>query len=218
MQGTAPCCVRRGLALNGSLNRTLLSGHTWEQPRSPRGHEQLLKHVCPCRGSGCRKCLVLSLLQEGSRGTASVRWEQVDDLLSLVVELKEEVKRLRSIWDCEREIDWWSHAQPSLQEAHRGDALQAVGDRLLSPSQVGEGELRDSEGWKQVPVWGSEGTASHPVPLSQVPLHNRFKVLELEGLGGVDVGEGPSMQVRLPKASETTSCMTATSVRKKEGL
>ena len=112
----------------------------------------------------------------------------------------------------------WSHAQPSLQEAHRGDALQAVGDRLLSPSQVGEGELRDSEGWKQVPVWGSEGTASHPVPLSQVPLHNRFKVLELEGLGGVDVGEGPSMQVRLPKASETTSCMTATSVRKKEGL
>lgn len=132
MQGTAPCCVRRGLALNGSLNRTLLSGHTWEQPRSPRGHEQLLKHVCPCRGSGCRKCLVLSLLQEGSRGTASVRWEQVDDLLSLVVELKEEVERLRSIWDCGKRIDRWSCARLSLQEGCGENAPQAVGDDLLS--------------------------------------------------------------------------------------
>ena len=132
--------------------------------------------------SGCGECLVLSLLQEGSMGTACVRWEQVDDLLSLVVELKEEVKRLRSIWDCEREIDWWSHAQPSLQEAHRGDALQAVGDRLLSPSQVGEGELRDSEVWKQVPVWGSEGTASHPVPLP-IDLTGLVQLVLLENAG-----------------------------------
>ena len=37
-----------------------------------------------------------------------VRCEQVDELLSLVVELKEEVERLRTIRECEREIDWWS--------------------------------------------------------------------------------------------------------------
>ena len=165
--------------------------------------------------SGCGECLALSLLQEGSRDTTCVQCEQVGALLSLVVELKEEVKRLRSIWDCEREIDWWSHAQPSMQEAHRGDALQAVGDRLLSPSQVGEGELRDSEGWKQVPVCGSEGTASHPVPLSQVPLHNRFKVLELEGLGGVDVGEGPHTQERLSRGSQTAPRIAIASIRKK---
>ena len=44
--------------------------------------------------SGCGECLALSLLQEGSRDTTCVWWcEQVDDLLSLVVELKEEVER-----------------------------------------------------------------------------------------------------------------------------
>ena len=37
--------------------------------------------------SGCRECLALSLLQEGSRDTTCVRCEQVDNLLSLVVEL-----------------------------------------------------------------------------------------------------------------------------------
>ena len=49
--------------------------------------------------SGCGECLALSLLQEGSRDTTCVRCEQVEDLLSLAVELKEEVERLRSMWD-----------------------------------------------------------------------------------------------------------------------
>ena len=35
------------------------------------------------------------------------------DLLSLVAELKEEVERLRSIQECEREINWWSGTLPS---------------------------------------------------------------------------------------------------------
>lgn len=43
-----------------------------------------------------------------------VRCEQVDELLSLVVELREEVERLRTIRECEREIDWWSD---SLKDA-----------------------------------------------------------------------------------------------------
>jgi len=47
--------------------------------------------------SACRECLALSLLQEGSRDTTCVRSEQVEDLLSLVVELMGEVERLRSI-------------------------------------------------------------------------------------------------------------------------
>ena len=34
-----------------------------------------------------------------------VRCKQVDELLSLVVELREEVERLRTIGECEREID-----------------------------------------------------------------------------------------------------------------
>ena len=95
------------------------------------------------------------------------------------------------------------------------DALQAVGDHLLSHSQVGRGDLKDSEGWKQVPVQGSKQTAPQPVPPSQVPLRNRYEALELEGLGAVDVGENPSVQERLAKASQSAPLFATTSVRKK---
>ena len=40
--------------------------------------------------------------------------DQGGDLVSLVAELKEEAERLRSIRECEREIDWWSRTVPSL--------------------------------------------------------------------------------------------------------
>ena len=56
--------------------------------------------------SGCGECPALSLLQEGSPDTTCVRCEQVEDLFSPVVELKEEVERLRSIRDCKKGIDW----------------------------------------------------------------------------------------------------------------
>ena len=72
--------------------------------------------------SGCGECLVLSLLQEGSQDTTCVQCEQVEDLLSLVVELKEEVEKLRSIWDCGKGTNWWGCALPSLQEGCGGDA------------------------------------------------------------------------------------------------
>ena len=48
-------------------------------------------------------------MMEGSGDTSCVRCDQVGDLLSLVVELKEEVERLRSIRGRERERDWWAH-------------------------------------------------------------------------------------------------------------
>ena len=85
---------------------------------------------------------------------------------------------------------------------------------MLSHSQVGRGDLKDSEGWKQVPGWGNKWTTPQPVPPSQVPLHNRYEALQLEGLGAVEIGESPSVQERLPKASQSAPCF-ATSVRKK---
>ena len=42
---------------------------------------------------------------KGSRAFNCMMCEQVDNLLTVVVKLKEEVKRLRSIRECEREID-----------------------------------------------------------------------------------------------------------------
>ena len=80
---------------------------------------------------------------------------------------------------------------------------------------MGRGDLKDSEGWKQVPVWGNKRTVPQPVPPSQVPLHNRCEALELEGLGDVDAGESPSMQERLPNASQSAPRFATTSDRKK---
>ena len=92
-----------------------------------------------------------------------------------------------------------------------------MGDHLLSHSQVGRGDLKDSKGWKQVPVLGNKWTAPQLIPPSQVPLHNRYEALELEGLGNVGVGGSPSMQERLPKASQSAPRFAIVSVRKKGG-
>ena len=45
--------------------------------------------------SGCRECLSLLLPGEGGRDSTCVRCEQVDELLSMVAELNEEVKSLQ---------------------------------------------------------------------------------------------------------------------------
>ena len=54
--------------------------------------------------SGCRGCSSLLLMGDDRKDTTCVKCEQVDELLSLVVKLREEVERLRAIRDCEREI------------------------------------------------------------------------------------------------------------------
>ena len=62
----------------------------------------------------------------------------MDDLLSVVVKLKEEGKRLRSIRECEQETDWWSNSLLNLQERHWGDTPQTVVDP--SPAVVEQRE------------------------------------------------------------------------------
>jgi len=156
-EGRAPCHIQRKGSLKRSLNMALVSQHTQVQSWLPQGNKLLLKGMWELRLKswmhhaavwfpGCRECLALSMLQEGSRYTTCAQCEQVDDLLSMVVKLKEEVERLRSIWDCGREIDWWSCILSSLQEGHRGDAVQAAGDHLPSQSQMGGCDLNDSKG------------------------------------------------------------------------
>ena len=94
---------------------------------------------------------------------------------------------------------------------------KGVVEMLLKPShgQVERGNLKDSEGWKQVHVKGNKRTAPQSVPPSQVPLRSRYEALELDRLGEVDVGQSPSVQERLPKASQSVPCFATTSVRKK---
>ena len=100
--------------------------------------------------SGCRECQSLLLPREDGKDATCVRCEQVDELLSLVVELREEVERLRSIRECEWEIDWWSD---SLRERCRDSAPQTVVDLLPWCSRAQRADSRGEEGWQQVPAW-----------------------------------------------------------------
>ena len=77
---------------------------------------------------GCRECLSLSVLSEGSSDNNCVCCDQLDDLISLVVELREEVERLRSIRDCEREIDWWSSTLAPIKQQEQMEAPSEAGD------------------------------------------------------------------------------------------
>ena len=64
--------------------------------------------------SGCRECQSLLLPREDGKDATCVRCKQVDELLSLVVELREEVERLRTIRECEWEIDCWSDSERKM--------------------------------------------------------------------------------------------------------
>jgi len=81
-----------------------------------------------------------------------VRCEQVDDLVRLVAELKEEVERLRAIRECEREIDWWSDSLQGLKERYRGETPQTEVDLLPCRCRAEGGDLGVEEGWRQVPA------------------------------------------------------------------
>jgi len=70
----------------------------------------------------------------------------VIDLLSLVAELKEEVERLRSIRECEREIDWWGSTLPSLRQKQQEAAQQNAENPLPSCHRAERGGLRDGGG------------------------------------------------------------------------
>ena len=54
---------------------------------------------------GCSEFQSLAFAVLGEGDSTCVRCNQVNDLLSPVVDLKQEVERLRSIKKCEREID-----------------------------------------------------------------------------------------------------------------
>lgn len=77
-----------------------------------------------------RECPSLLLPMKGGRDAACMRCKQVEDLISLVAELKEEMERLRTIRECVQELDWWSNSLKGLQERHQGDTPQTVVDPL----------------------------------------------------------------------------------------
>lgn len=159
--------------------------------------------------SGCSECLSLALVLEGASDTACVRCERINDLLRQVVELREEVERLRAIRECESEIDWWSH---TLRQGQR-EVVEQVMDPLPSNHQIEGVNLRDKEVWREVSPRRGKRKPSQSLPPSQLPLNNRYEVLELQGQvngdGGVDLSS------ESPRACHSPPCLRTSSTKKK---
>jgi len=68
------------------VGKPLLEG-VWGPRRRPRARTQV------SRSLAARECLSLALVLEDSRDNCCVQCDQVNDLLNLVAELKEEVER-----------------------------------------------------------------------------------------------------------------------------
>ena len=78
------------------------------------------------------------------------RCTQVEELLSLVTELREEVTRLKSIRESEKEIDYWNRTLPSLGRAQQADRMHDTEDSLSSLHLAECSDLRDRGEWRQV--------------------------------------------------------------------
>ena len=80
--------------------------------------------------SGCSVCPTLMPVWDSSSEHTCGRCAQVGELLHLVTELREEVSRLRSIRESERERDYWNCALPSLGQACQADRTHDAEDSL----------------------------------------------------------------------------------------
>ena len=82
---------------------------------------------------GCRVCPALTPVPGGSSEHTCERCAEVEELLRVVTELQEEASRLRSIRECETEIDYWNCTLPSLGQARQADRTYDTEDSLSSP-------------------------------------------------------------------------------------
>ena len=89
--------------------------------------------------TGCVDCWSLAFAVPDDGGRTCIRCDQLNNLLSLVIDLKEEVERLRTIKDCEREIDWWCQSLSAPRSWHTAEALHGACQPLPPCKQVVEG-------------------------------------------------------------------------------
>ncbi|KAK4810710.1 LOW QUALITY PROTEIN: hypothetical protein QYF61_007684, partial [Mycteria americana] len=150
----------------------------------------------------------------GNRADSCVRCDQVDDLLCMVAELWEQVERLRSIREAEKEAEK-CHALPPLRQEEeqqqppvrthdQGDPVSPhTHTRLKAAAQ-----RRRVNGGKSTIVVAGEGP---PCP----PHLPRYEALEVEGQSMEDGDDSPSTPEVSPRSEERTSRTNTTSTRKR---
>lgn len=96
--------------------------------------------------------------------------------MCLVAELQQEVDRLRSIQES-KDVDWWNHALPSLEQKCQLGFTNDKGDLALH--QAESSDLRDSGEWKQFSAQGSGRSFS----LSTLPCKVPLQQIQVSGIG-----------------------------------
>ena len=105
----------------------------------------------------------------GEGDSSHVRCDQLNDLLSLVVDLKEEVERLRSIKECEREIYWWCQTLLAPRSWQSAEAPHGEHHPLSPCKQVTEGKQQ------------ADDVPTALTPLSSPPSRNNGEELRSVG-------------------------------------
>ena len=100
---------------------------------------EVLKQHVSVQVSGCSECQSPAFAVLGEGDSTCVRRDQLNDLLSLVIDLKKEVERLKSITECEREIDWWCQILSAPRSWQSAEAPRGACHPLLPCKQVTEG-------------------------------------------------------------------------------
>jgi len=203
------------VVINFSAKRDRAMVSTWLKAVTRQNvvtQTELPHKQAPVQVSGCRECLSLSLVLKSRRQNTCVRCDHVDNLISLVAELKEQLERLRNIRECEREIDWWKHALPSPRQTQRMDAPREAEDPLPSRHQAEREDLKDRGERKQVPARCGRRILSQPPSPLQVPLRNRHEALELECQANDKADEG--RRTCLPRARQSALHITSASTKK----
>ncbi|GAB0206304.1 hypothetical protein GRJ2_003096000 [Grus japonensis] len=194
-----------------ALSSVLTRRHVATQTELPQKH-------AATQLSGCRECLSLALAEDGSDEIGCMRCDQVDDLLSLMAELHEEVEMLRSIREAEREIDWWSQALPSLRQkqGQLTDRNQGEGGPVSSPCQAEGSSLKGRSEWKQVHARHGRQTFSYsPTSSSEVPLYNRYKALAVEGHSKEDMDDSQATPEVAPRPKRPMPHVMTSPTKKK---
>jgi len=170
--------------------------------------------------SGCSECHQLALEADNSKGNNCIRCNQVDYLLCLVAELREEVDRLRSIREAEKEIDWWSRALTTQESTQEQPVKKAQDQRALvtSPHQAEGRDAKENCEWKQVCNRGRRQTLPLLTTSPQVPLHNRYEALDVEDKVVDGAGVDSSTSEEAQRSEGPPSLVTTSSTRRKRGV
>ncbi|KAK4817860.1 LOW QUALITY PROTEIN: hypothetical protein QYF61_001529 [Mycteria americana] len=132
----APASPRLGLAeLTEDVAYLAPPSDILHQSPETQQHIRLQSDIQPTQECGSK------LRYRRAAVNTSGRCTQVEELLRLVTELREEVSRLRSIKDSER--DYWNRTLPSLGQAQQADRTHDTEDSLSSLRLAEHSDLRD---------------------------------------------------------------------------